>query len=269
MATATVGAEIMENSKAKAQADAPAVVETGMLEVSAEAMASDWGAITELEATDLLVPKVFHQQALSEFASAGKAKAGDFCDSLTGEVLAKREDKLEVIVFGTYKTVQVSKLNKANNKWEFEKTITIIPEVAREWANRPFTEEVGSDTYRNALYYNYYVLLPAKLTELPFVLSLGSTKTKAAKKLNTMLFKLSQLKRNGASVVFELKSIEEQNDQGKWWGIEVLQGRNSTAEELTRAYAWHMKSKSQKFATAEESGGAVVSGEKFEDEIPF
>jgi hypothetical protein len=220
--------------------------------VSAEAAAGNWGVIEDLETTDLLVPKIYHQQGLSKFVSDGKAKAGDFCDSLTGEVLGKREDPLEVIVFGSYKSMVVKKYDLMSNSFKLHEVITITPENAKAMAEMPPTEETDEGKFQRSLQYNLYCLLPSRITELPFVLSLGSTKTKAARKINTMIFKLSQLKRPGASVVFELSSVQEKNEKGSWYGLEVNQGRDSTPEELMRAYAWHQKSKSQKFVVVEE-----------------
>lgn len=237
-----------------AAAEVPAVRGEHAVAVGAES--PSWGAIEDMETTDLLVPKIFHQQALSKFATDGVAKAGDFCDSLTGVVLAKRDEKLEVIIFGAFKTLLVSKLEPGSGKYKYERTITVVPENAREIASKPFMEEVDGESYRNNLTYNFYCLVPALINELPYVLSLGSTKTRAAKKINTMLYKLSQLKRPGASVVFQLSSVPEKNEQGSWFGLEVAQGRNATPEELLRAHAWYVKSKSQKFVVVEEEAAA-------------
>lgn len=234
--------------------------------VPAEAMSSNWGAIEEMETTDLLVPKIFHQQAMSKFVSEGKARPGDFCDSLTGEILAKKEDKLQVIVFGMFKTMIISKLEAATNKFKLDKIVTIVPENAREYASMPLQQEVNGEQFKYNLQYNFYCLIPSLIKELPFVLSLGSTKTRAAKKLSTMLYKLQQLKRPGASVVFELTSVPVMNDQGSWFGLEITQGRNATPEELIRAHAWYVKSKSQKFVVVEEEAAAEVVKD---EDIPF
>lgn len=222
----------------------------------------NWGAIESLETTDLLVPKIFHMQALSQFVMDGKANAGDFVDSLTGEVLAKKSEKLEIIIFGSYKTMVRSKKN-LQDKFEYLETITITPENAREWASAPFVD----GDYKNSLQYNLYCLLPNKMNELPYVLSLGSTKTKTARKINTMIYKLAQINKPGAAIVFELTSVVEKNDSGQWFGLDATQGRFTTAEELIKAHAWHVKSKSQKFTVVEEE--AQVQNSNEEDEKPF
>jgi len=249
--------DIKEQLKAQKQKDdkasnALAIREQEYKNLPAEVTAGDWGVVEELETTDLLVPKIFHQQGLSQFVTDGKAQAGDFCDSLTGEILAKREDKLEIIVFGSYKTTIVSIYDERAKKYQLKEIITHLPENAKQLAELPMEEETSEGKIRRNTYYNLYCLIPSKIAELPFVLSLGSTKTKAAKKINTMIFKLSQQKKPGAAVVFELTSVTEKNDKGTWYGIEVNQGRWTTPQELMRAHAWHVKSKTQKFNVAEE-----------------
>lgn len=241
----------------------------------AEILDSEWGAVEGLETSDLLVPKIFHQQALSKFAQDGLARPGDFCDSVTGQVLAKKGEKLEIIIFGSFKTMVISKMDPKSLKFFYEETIAITPENAMEMGAKPHVEEIGSETFKNNLTYNLYCLIPSLAKELPYVLSLGSTKAKVARKINTILYKLKELKRPGASVVFELTSVEDSNDQGTWFNLEVSQGRDATAEELSRAHAWYLKSKTQKFKVVEENAAIVTGAAKggspnsSDDDIPF
>jgi len=217
----------------------------------AEVSAATWGAIEDIDGGDLLVPKIFHQQAMSKLVAEGSAKPGDFCDSLTGEILATKDKPLEVIIFGMYKSMIISKHDPFSNKFKLDKVVTITPENAMQFAGKPFVEETPEGQFKNNLQYNYYCLIPSKLGELPYVLSLGSTKTKSAKKINTILSKLANAGKPGAAIVFNLLSVSEKNDQGSWFGLQVDQGRASTPEEMQAAYNWYTKSKSQKFVAEE------------------
>lgn len=223
-----------------------------------------WGAAEQLEQTDLLVPKIWQMQAMSKLVADGAARPGDFVDSLTGELLKKKEEVLSVIVWGSYKQMLISKLS-AQNKWELERVEQITHENAAHYALVPFTEEVEGVKYKNALQYNYMCLVEGRLNYLPYILSLTSTKTRAARKWNTMLSKLAQLKRPSAAVVFDLRSVQEQNEQGHWYGLDVAQGRDCTAAEIEIAHQWYQRSKSQKIAAAEPSAGVADAS----DDIPF
>lgn len=240
------------------------VVQQAVNTLPADVLSGDWGAVEAMDTTDLLVPKIFHQQAMSKFVADGIASPGDFCDSLTGNILAKKNEALEVIVFGCYKTIVVSKFEDRENAWRLDRIVTITPENAKEWIGKPMLTEENGWKWKNTLQYNFYCLLPKLIGELPFVLSLGSTKSRAAKKLNTMLYKLQALKRPGASVVFELRSVPEKNDKGSWFGLDITQGRAATTDELAMAHVWYMKSKTQKFVASEESQAEAAS-----EEVPF
>lgn len=224
-----------------------------------------WGAVESIDTSDLLVPKIYHQQALSKFAADGLARPGDFCDSLSGEVLGTKEKGLQVIVFGEYKTMIIEQAH--GDRFELKEIVHVTPENAAYWASAPLLLDTPGGRLRHNLTYNFYCLLPSKVSELPFVLSLGSTKTKVARKLNTMLSKLDQIKRAGASKVFLLESTVEKNERGQWYGLSVTQGRDSTEAELNTAYEWYVKGKTQKIMAAEEpkSEASDIEG----DDIPF
>lgn len=235
----------------------------------AEALKGDWGAIEDMETSDLLVPKIFHQQAMSKLVAAGTARPGDFCDSLSGEVLAKKDDKLEVIIFGSFKQMVITKFDPFKKGYALEKIVTIQPENAKEWAMKPLSEETDEGMFKYNMQYNYYCLIPGRMDQLPYVLSLGSTKTKAAKKLNTIFYNMNQKKKPSAAIVFEVRSVEESNDRGKWFGVDIAQGRASTEEELFRAHAWYLKSKSQKFVVVEEETAEAVESREEEEDTPY
>lgn len=234
-----------------------------MENLPSDVLSANWGVIESLETTDLVVPKIYHMQSISDLVVKKQAEAGDFVDNLTNKILVSSANKLEVIIFGSFKTMIRSKRN-LKDKFDYLETITITPENAREWASAPFID----GDFKNTLQYNFYCLLPNKINEVPYVLSLGSTKTKTARKINTMIFKLAQIGKPGAAIVFELTNVAEKNDDGQWFGLEVNQGRFTTPDELLKAHAWHVKSKSQKFTVVEEEAQVQNSNEE-ENEKPF
>lgn len=229
-----------------------------LAQLSAEISDANWGATERMDANDLLIPKIYHQQGLSKFVADGKARSGDFCDSLTGDILAKKDEKLEVIIFDLVKTMIISKQIPGTDKYKLEEIITITPENAVQWADHEFYEETPQGKMKYVLTYNYYCLLPSKINELPFVLSLSVTKVKIAKTIGTMMNKRKALGKPGASIVFELKSVQESNDSGTWFGLSVDQGRDSTAAELTAAYKWYTRSQKQKLVVEEEDSEHVT-----------
>lgn len=221
-------------------------------------------AIEALDAGDLLIPKIYHQQSTSKFASETDARPGDFCDSFTGEILAKKDGKLEVIIFYVQKTMIISHKSLMDKAFKLQSIVPITNDNAIEMAGLPFEEKLDNgDMVKNSLNYNYYCLVPSKIQEFPYVLSLSGTKTKCAKKLNMMLRSLGHKKQFCGSIVFEFRSVPEKNDKGSWFGLDVTQGRPVSAEELKASLKWFGESQVQKFVAAEDAaeGHEVASGE--------
>jgi hypothetical protein len=229
------------------------VATTQKNEVSTEVKA--WGAAEDIDsAKDLIVPKIMHQQAISAFVKSDEAKAGDWCDSLTGEVLCKKTETIGLIVFSSYKLWRISKLENDKGK---EKYVYLKSEpYTAENSNYEYHEETEDGRLHRQLTYNFYCLLADNIDELPYVLTLTSTKTKVAKKLNTMISKLARLNKPSAAVVFDFKSIEESNDGNTWFGIALSQGRDTTKEELEMAKYWYDKIKSSNVVVAEDETDA-------------
>lgn len=250
-------AEVVSNEPAPA----PAVAGNTLPEMKS----GNWGVIEELETTDLMVPKIFHQQALSVFVQEGHAKVGDWCDSMTKQVICSKDDPMELIIFGLYKTMVISVDEMLRGKFRLDKIIPVTKENALAMSKKPYTEERDGNNYRNQLFYNYYCLSPQKLRALPYVISLGSTKQKEATKLNTMITMLSGTGRSVSSVIFNFKSVERTKDTNKWQGVEISQGRNATEEEEAQGYAWYVKSKMQSFAVSDED----TKSDADSDNIPF
>ena len=220
-----------------------------------------WGAAEDMASTDLVIAKIFHQQALSKYASDGKASAGDWCDSLTGEILAKKDKPLELIIFSSFKKLIISKLENGSYKWQSSEDVTPTNALL------PWEEVLSNgDQIRRNMQYNYFCLIANKLDEMPYVISLQSTKIKAAKKLNTMFAKLARLGMPSAAYIFNFNSIKETGDKGSWFGVEISQGAATNAAQQEVAYEWYKKLKTSKVVIAEEEPTAA---EDDSDSIPF
>lgn len=220
-----------------------------------------WGAAEDMASEDLIIAKIFHQQALSKFASDGKASAGDWCDSLTGEVLAKKDKPLELIIFSSFKKLLISKLENGSYKWISTEDVTPANALL------PWEEILSNgDQIRRNIQYNYFCLLADRLDEMPYVLSFQSTKIKAAKKLNTMFAKLARLGMPSAAYIFNFQSIKETGDKGSWFGVEVSQGAATNAAQQEVAFEWYNRIKTAKVVVAE---GEPTTPEDDSENISF
>lgn len=228
---------------------------------------SAWGAIEDFDQNDFLVSKIFHIQGLSKFASDGLAKPGDWCDSVSGEALCPRDKELEIILFKSFKNILVRKWVDSEKRFVWIRTDPFNADTA----NFSFEEQTAEGLLRRQMQYNFFCLTPNFPNALPYVLSLSSTKVKTAKRLSTLMAKITELKKPTASFVFKLKSVKETNERGEWYGIEVTQGRKSTDAELQRAFEWYNKIKSSRVNVHDGDAGDEASADsgKEDDNIPF
>ena len=83
----------------KKTAESTEVVETkGTEVVNAEQDLNAWGD-APVSARDIIIPKILAMQGLSELVTDGKAKFGDFVDSVTHQVLGSIDKPLEFVPF--------------------------------------------------------------------------------------------------------------------------------------------------------------------------
>lgn len=219
---------------------------------------SGWGAGEQIGQNDIIIPKIYLMQAISDLVEAEKAKAGDWVDSIEETILAEREEPLEVIIFDSFKNWNVLNVTK-DGKTEFDH----VEPYDSKTCDYPFDgfDDEGNPI-RRQLQYNFYCLLPDMIEETPFVLSLSKTATTAAKRINTLFAKLTRTGKPSAAVVLALTSVKESNDKGTWYGISVGKSRETTAKEMAVAYDWYVQVRnSDKIKVHEETAD--------DSELPF
>lgn len=200
---------------------------------------TNWGAAEELTAQDCTVSMIKQMQALSVLVTEGVASAGDWCDSTSGEVLAKKDEPLELFVIRSQKRIMVTK-GFRGDKFKFSEYLEATPKNL----SLPWEEDLGTNgIVKRNLQWVYSCLLANKITEPPYILILMSTKLDAAKKLNTMMAKLHRLSRPSCSYAFEFRSFKDSRDKGNFWGVEVKQGRAATLSEIQTARYWYDQAK--------------------------
>jgi hypothetical protein len=208
------------------------VTKTTTKDVYTFAPGETWGAGKHIDSKDIIIPKIQLMQKMSELVDQGKAKAGEFVNSLEGVVIGSKDKPVELIVLDTYKTIQVFENN------DYKTTLPYTPDEAA----KPYEETVGTIKVKRSHVTNFYVLLVndiKKDTPFPLVLSFKGTSSYAGRKLNTMLMKLQMLNRPSAGAVFSLTSKEEENDKGKYYVMDVSQTRATTDDELVYAKMWY------------------------------
>jgi hypothetical protein len=217
-----------------------------------EELRGPWGAASDVDTSDVLIPKLLLMQGLSKLVAEGDAAQGEIIRSTTGKALAKKGEAVDFIPLMTYKTWVLEE--KVGSKYEYRR---VEPMTA---ANKDLPLEFvdGANQWRRNRCLNFYVLLPQDISKeaaalkaaaagdlpdpedalLPCVLSFRRTSYNAGKILATHFKKAEHFKVTPAVTVFKLSSTVEKNELGTFHAFTVEPGRKATVEELTVAKRW-------------------------------
>jgi hypothetical protein len=190
-----------------------------------------WGG-NEMSAKDIVIPKLLLQQGLSEGVTSGKAKLGDYINSVTGEVLGSVDKPVEFTPFLMQKQWVIQVHN--GRKWEYHSIEKMT--ASNENASWEFTGPDGKK-YKRVYTYNFYILV--KDQPLPLLLSFSSSSAKAGKELCTQMYSVNAIQKlPPPAKTMELYGKIDKNDDGTFAVKQVRVKRASTPEEMALAFDW-------------------------------
>jgi methyl coenzyme M reductase subunit D len=202
-------------------------------EMAAEFQGLGMGAGDNVDAQDIIIPKIQLAQQLSQAVKDGEAKAGDFINSLDKTVLASKGESIEMVVMQSYKVWRVFEIMKG--KKEYVETIDYIGNE-----NLPIDEEVDGKLIHRDRVQAFYVLLINEIKEglaFPYIVDFTRSSARAGKQLQTYFAKMRSVGIPSFGKVFSLTSKYVQDDHD-YYVKEISLGRNITSEELTAVKVW-------------------------------
>lgn len=234
------------------------------------------GAGEELDVEDVQMPKALLMQGLSDLVTEGKAKIGEYRDSISGALLGEEKKPVEMLVFDSNKTWVESLQRPGEKKARYLRT---VPMTA---ANKdlPYEEDHKEGKLIRVKTWNYYILIADKnISEAtPYALSFSRTASGAARKLGLFFSRMNRKGLDSWSHVIRLTSYTEKNDQGTFSVPDVELGREAKEEEKLAAEYWYeaMRSSRVKVTVHDEKAAEVVTApgtvnvkEREEDEVPW
>jgi len=189
---------------------------------------------SQISAEDIILPKILLMQSISELVEddTNAAKSGDFVHSLDEVVVgSKANNPVEFIALGMYKTIQTFEDNK------YVKTESWSPELAQ----LAYEETLGGKVVNRNTVMNYYVIRPSDIESMqvfPFVISFKRTSLKGGKKLATKLMMLEEFGAEMYAKTFKLVAKQEEGDKGKYYVMDIVDGRKSNEVEIKQAIKW-------------------------------
>lgn len=190
-----------------------------------------WGAEADTSAEDLLISRINLQHELSQAVRGGKARPGDFLDSVSNEVLAKPIEFIPVKTFRQWLIVDANDKKKMLGRVMVDKT-------NEDW------EEKGTHNNQPCIRMktlNFFVLLPNKLDGLPFLISFKKSGMYAGKILSTHFQTCAMRRQTHAGQTFMLGSEQRITNGNQYMAPTVGPGRPTTPEEIAVAYTWFQR----------------------------
>lgn len=221
--------------------------------VQTVAEAQGLAAVTEehkvsgsFDSSDIILPKILLMQSISQLVEAEKFRAGDFVHSLDETLIGKKEEKpIEFIALGRFETLQTYEDNK------YVKTESVTYENKR----LPYEETVSGVKVNRNLTNNYYVLRVEdfeSMTVFPMVITFKRTSFKAGKKLNTKITMLEDFGAACYAKTFKLVAKSEEGDKGKYYVLDILDGRKCNDVEVKQSVRWADRLKATNVVVHEE-----------------
>lgn len=203
---------------------------TTAMQAYTQADLADWGA-PQIDAKDIVIPRINLAQQMSELVIAGKAKMGEYYDSSSMTVLGGLGKPLDVIPFMLDQVWVIQK--RVGKKFEYEKTEAVTP------SNKDLPWEFVEEGVEKKRVYTRNFFCIVEGVTLPCIVSFQSSSAKAGKELATIMFaenKLNNLPPSAYHVNIDSKMVS--NDDGTYAVKTIVKGKQSTREEVAKTLEW-------------------------------
>lgn len=219
---------------------------------------------TGIDREDIVLPRIRLLQPVSSDVTDGIASAGQFMNSVTGEVFP---EDLHVLIFTHFKS-------RVYFDPDGNGVLCLSPDGI-EGSEFGACADCEYPKWKDrvpppcALVHNYpcYVLNAGAIegTPLPIALSFMKTSTKAARKLNTMV---AVSHRSWFDFIFKVSSIKTKNDKGTYFVMEIEKLRDASEQERKLGYWAYQQFSGKNLEVADPSDKDGFNG-KGDGKVPF
>lgn len=204
---------------------------------------------TDVDAGDLLLPKVLLMQGQSKAVTKQRANIGDIVDSLEYKLLFTDKEKksVDIVPFHIGKSWVIFEKKKDKNGQINVEFLRVVPFGADnadwKWDGEEKNAEGQVIQVRRDVSMDVYCLLADAIKTgiiLPHVLSFRRTSYVAGKKLRTFEMMLKGAKRPLASKVFTVRSDTREKDGRNFFAYDLAMGRDATQDEMLATGPWYL-----------------------------
>lgn len=210
-----------------------------------------WGQ-QDTSSKDMLLPSLLLMQDISDLVKAEKAKSGSIINSVSGDVLAARGEKLNIIPIFTFREWEVNELVEQGGKTK-EKFVRRARMTAENEDGAYEFDEDGK-SYRQHRTIVVFALVEGQASDLPYLIRFKKTSLYAGKKLSTHFQMCGMKKQSPAKQVFGLFGEVQSRNDNTYYVYNLAPTRTSTVEEETAAYKWWQTLSSQDVKISDTDG---------------
>lgn len=207
---------------------------------------ANWGA-EGLSTRDLIIARVRTLQAISGDVSNGKGSPGDMLNSITGEMLAKKGQPLELLPILSLRFWTV--YEKVGVKTEYRDKYVMTE--SNQDQPKEFVSEDGKMMLRQQCL-TFLCLQPSKLTKFPLFVDFQRTNLQAGRNLSTIMQENSFAGQPGCARTFSLVTEVTTYNKNSWFIQKVSPVRNSTEEEQVACFKWYQTFKAKEAVQTDE-----------------
>lgn len=214
----------------------PVVKQTQALATTADFSAGGWD--TEVVDTkDIIIPKILLMHPTSDLVKKGERNQGEIIKSTSGDVVAKRGEKVDVIVFEKWKEWRIMKKNPVSSRFEYVRLEAWTPEND----SLPWEYTEGADSFRRDKTMNFYGVL-AKEAEagnaFPVKLSFVRTGFKTGMKIADAYARALMEKQPPTRQVFKIGSELITGKEETFFAFTAEAGQATTDAQKASALQW-------------------------------
>lgn len=222
--------------KAAPPVTAPVVKETQLPAIATDFEAGGWDT-EKIDTKDIIIPKILLMHGTSDLVKKGTRNQGEIIKSTSGDVVAKRNETVDVLVFERWKEWRVMKKNPTTGRFEYVRLDTWTPEND----NLPWEYTEGEDSFRRDKTMNFYGVIASEAAEgkaFPVKLSFVRTSFKVGMKIADAYARALMDKQPPTRQIFKVGSELVTGKEETFFAFTAAEGPASTEAMRAAALTW-------------------------------
>ncbi len=190
-----------------------------------------------VDTKDIIIPKILLMHPTSDLVKKGDRNQGEIIKSTSGELLAKRTEKIGVIIFEKWKEWRLMKKNNLSGRFEYMR----LEAWTAENDSLPWEFEENGTMFRRDKTLNFYALLSSEAeagNAFPVKLSFSRTGFKTGMKIADAYARALMEKQPPTRQIFNIGSELVTGKEETYFAFTVEMGKGTSESQRIAALQW-------------------------------